>query len=338
MTPRAATFAIFAVNGAMIGTWVAHIPWLQERLDVSKTTIGFALLCMAAGALVAMPLTGQVARPPLQRAGVTRVATLRLLPAAAAAADRAQPGRARRDPVRLRRGQRRDGRLDERARRRGRARPRPPDHVLAARRLEPRRLRVGRARGAGRRRRGSTRACSRSASASRCGWRRGGSRARLGDGLDALARAARLRAARARRDPDRRPVLPDDGHRGRDRRLERHLPAPGPRLERRRGGDRLHRLLARHGRRPARRRLAQRAPRRRPAAARRDVARRARARRRAADRRAGAGRDRLRAGRARDRQRRADPVQRRRPPRARRARRWPPCSPSATRASSSARR
>ena len=75
MSPRAATFAVFAVNGAMIGTWVAHIPWLQERLEVSKTTIGFALLCMAAGALIAMPLTGQI----LDRrssAGVTRVVTL----------------------------------------------------------------------------------------------------------------------------------------------------------------------------------------------------------------------------------------------------------------------
>lgn len=75
MTPRAATFAVFAVNGAMIGTWVAHIPWLQERLDVSKSTIGLALLCMAAGALVAMPLTGQV----LDRrssAQVTRAAAL----------------------------------------------------------------------------------------------------------------------------------------------------------------------------------------------------------------------------------------------------------------------
>jgi predicted MFS family arabinose efflux permease len=66
---------VFAVNGAMIGTWVAHIPWLQERLDVSKTTIGLALLCMAAGALVAMPLTGQVL-DRRESAGVTRAATL----------------------------------------------------------------------------------------------------------------------------------------------------------------------------------------------------------------------------------------------------------------------
>jgi fucose permease len=75
LTPRAATFAVFAVNGAMIGTWVAHIPWLQERLDVSKTTIGFALLCMAAGALIAMPLTGQLL-DRRESAGVTRAATL----------------------------------------------------------------------------------------------------------------------------------------------------------------------------------------------------------------------------------------------------------------------
>ena len=106
MTPRQATFAVFAVNGAMIGTWVAHIPWLQERLDISKTTIGFALLCMAVGALIAMPLTGQVlAGRSSARRDARRHA--RLLPDAAAAAARAQPGRARRDPVRLRRGQRR---------------------------------------------------------------------------------------------------------------------------------------------------------------------------------------------------------------------------------------
>ena len=75
MTPRWATFAVFAVNGAMIGTWVAHIPWLQERLGVSKTTIGFSLLCMAAGALVAMPLTGQLLNR-VSSATVTRTATL----------------------------------------------------------------------------------------------------------------------------------------------------------------------------------------------------------------------------------------------------------------------
>ena len=79
MTPRAATFGAFFLNGAMIGTWVAQIPFVQERLDISKSTIGLALLCMAAGAMIAMPLTGQV----LDRrssATVTRVVALVYLP------------------------------------------------------------------------------------------------------------------------------------------------------------------------------------------------------------------------------------------------------------------
>src|ERR1700754_1170894 len=75
MSPRLATFTVFGINGAMIGTWVANIPWLQERLGVSKTTIGLALLCMAAGALVAMPLTGQVLGRR-SSASVVRVAAL----------------------------------------------------------------------------------------------------------------------------------------------------------------------------------------------------------------------------------------------------------------------
>ena len=79
MTPRAATFGAFFLNGAMIGTWVAQIPFLQERLDVSKSTIGLSLLCMALGAMIAMPLTGHVLdrRPS---ATVTRVVALVYLP------------------------------------------------------------------------------------------------------------------------------------------------------------------------------------------------------------------------------------------------------------------
>jgi Major Facilitator Superfamily len=75
VTPRAATFLTFAVNGAMIGTWVAHIPWLQDHLGISKATIGLGLLCMALGALISMPVTGQI----LDRrssASVVRAATL----------------------------------------------------------------------------------------------------------------------------------------------------------------------------------------------------------------------------------------------------------------------
>jgi MFS family permease len=60
MSPRLATFLVFSVNGATIGTWVAHIPWLQGQLAISKATLGLCLLCLAAGALVSMPLTGHL--------------------------------------------------------------------------------------------------------------------------------------------------------------------------------------------------------------------------------------------------------------------------------------
>jgi predicted MFS family arabinose efflux permease len=60
VSPRTATSICFLVNGALVGTWVAQIPFVQERFDVSKTTIGIVLLFMAAGAFVAMPLTGHV--------------------------------------------------------------------------------------------------------------------------------------------------------------------------------------------------------------------------------------------------------------------------------------
>jgi predicted MFS family arabinose efflux permease len=75
VTPRAATAVCFFVNGALVGTWVAQIPFVQDRFDVSKTTIGVVLLFMAGGAFVAMPLTGHVLerRPS---ASVLRLASL----------------------------------------------------------------------------------------------------------------------------------------------------------------------------------------------------------------------------------------------------------------------
>ena len=59
MTPRIATFGVFFVNGAVIGTWVAHIPWIQERFDFSKSTLGLIILAMSIGVIVALPIMGQ---------------------------------------------------------------------------------------------------------------------------------------------------------------------------------------------------------------------------------------------------------------------------------------
>lgn len=60
MSRRLATFLVFVINGAMIGTWLGQIPWIATNLDVSKTQVGIALLCSSGGALVSMTLTGQL--------------------------------------------------------------------------------------------------------------------------------------------------------------------------------------------------------------------------------------------------------------------------------------
>ncbi len=59
--PRAARLAVaalFFLNGALFGTWVSRIPAVKSALKLSDGVFGVALLAMAAGAVVAMPLAG----------------------------------------------------------------------------------------------------------------------------------------------------------------------------------------------------------------------------------------------------------------------------------------
>ena len=77
---RWAVAAVFFANGTVIGTWAAHIPLAEARLAISHSTLGLALLTMALGALIAMPLGG-AAIGRLGSARVTRAATIALLPA-----------------------------------------------------------------------------------------------------------------------------------------------------------------------------------------------------------------------------------------------------------------
>lgn len=66
---------MFFVSGAVIGTWAANVPFVRDRLDISTTTIGFCLLALAAGSLLAMPLTGrELARR--SSASMTRIGAL----------------------------------------------------------------------------------------------------------------------------------------------------------------------------------------------------------------------------------------------------------------------
>jgi len=59
VSPRWATTAAFFVNGAVIGTWVAQIPWVQERFDLSKAAMGLVIVGMSIAVILAFPFAGQ---------------------------------------------------------------------------------------------------------------------------------------------------------------------------------------------------------------------------------------------------------------------------------------
>jgi MFS family permease len=71
VTPRAATLALFFVNGVVLGTWVASIPAVQARLGMSATELGLVLLVAALGSLLGQQVTGQL----LVRLSSRRIAT-----------------------------------------------------------------------------------------------------------------------------------------------------------------------------------------------------------------------------------------------------------------------
>lgn len=62
LNPLAAYFAIatvFFINGFGFATWVSRIPAVRDALSLSEGQLGTALFAIAAGALVAFPLTGR---------------------------------------------------------------------------------------------------------------------------------------------------------------------------------------------------------------------------------------------------------------------------------------
>lgn len=62
--PRSARIAVailFFLNGVILATWAARIPAIQSKLALSPGQLGIALLGAAAGALVAMNLSGYLA-------------------------------------------------------------------------------------------------------------------------------------------------------------------------------------------------------------------------------------------------------------------------------------
>ncbi|MDJ0754614.1 MAG: MFS transporter [Ardenticatenaceae bacterium] len=69
---RKTVLVIFFINGLLLSSWVPHIPLVQERLALGEGVLGLALLAMAGGAIVAMPLSGVWS----QRYGSGRVTTV----------------------------------------------------------------------------------------------------------------------------------------------------------------------------------------------------------------------------------------------------------------------
>jgi len=55
---RRAVSLCFFLNGAVIASWVPHIPGLKTRLGLGDGGLGLLLLSMAVGAVVALPAAG----------------------------------------------------------------------------------------------------------------------------------------------------------------------------------------------------------------------------------------------------------------------------------------
>lgn len=57
---RFAVFAYFTIAGAAVTFWAVHIPYVESKLEISHSTIGFLLLVFGAGALTAIQLVGNL--------------------------------------------------------------------------------------------------------------------------------------------------------------------------------------------------------------------------------------------------------------------------------------
>jgi MFS family permease len=55
---RAAVTVMFLLNGTVFASWVPHIPAVKARLDLSDGGLGLLLLCVAAGSIASLALSG----------------------------------------------------------------------------------------------------------------------------------------------------------------------------------------------------------------------------------------------------------------------------------------
>jgi fucose permease len=72
LATRLAVSTLFFVNGAVLASWLPHIPAVKARLTSGDGQLGLVLLAMAAGAVVALPLAGWL----IGRAGSRLISSL----------------------------------------------------------------------------------------------------------------------------------------------------------------------------------------------------------------------------------------------------------------------
>jgi predicted MFS family arabinose efflux permease len=58
---RVANFVYFVLCGTLMGTWVVHIPAIEERVGISHATLGSLLVLLGLGAFTGMQIAGRLA-------------------------------------------------------------------------------------------------------------------------------------------------------------------------------------------------------------------------------------------------------------------------------------
>src|SRR5580704_13628014 len=58
--PKWALAVLFLVDGAGFGTWAAHVPVFKQVLNIENGSLTFVLISVIVGAIISMPVTGQL--------------------------------------------------------------------------------------------------------------------------------------------------------------------------------------------------------------------------------------------------------------------------------------
>ena len=72
---RRAVLAVFFINGTVLASWVAHIPLIKDKFNLTPGALGFVLLAAGVGSILALTVVGGI----VARAGsrlVTRIAAI----------------------------------------------------------------------------------------------------------------------------------------------------------------------------------------------------------------------------------------------------------------------